>query len=34
VSTILADPVREDDLFEARTRVRDLVTTDLAGSER
>jgi putative nucleotidyltransferase with HDIG domain len=34
VSTILADPVREDDLFEARTRVRDLVTTNLAGSER
>ena len=34
VGTILADPVREDDLSEARTRVRDLVTTDLAGSER
>jgi putative nucleotidyltransferase with HDIG domain len=34
VGTILADPVREDELLEARTRVRDLVTTDLAGSER
>ena len=34
VGTILADPVREDELFEARTRVRDLVTTDLEGAER
>ena len=34
VETILADPVREDELFEVRGRVRDLVTTDLAGAER
>jgi cyclic-di-AMP phosphodiesterase PgpH len=34
VGTILADPVREDELFEVRTRVRDLVTTDLEGAER
>jgi putative nucleotidyltransferase with HDIG domain len=34
VGTILADPIREDELFEARTRVRDLVTTDLEGAER
>ena len=34
VETILADPVREDQLFEVRGRVRELVTTDLAGAER
>ena len=34
LETILADPVREDDLFDVRTRVRDLVTTDLQGAER
>ena len=34
VATILADPVREAELFEVRGRVHDLVTTDLAGAER
>ena len=34
LETILADPIREDDLFEIRNRVRDLVTTDLEGAER
>ncbi len=34
LETILADPLREDDLFEARNRVRDLVTTDLEGADR
>lgn len=34
VDTLLADPLREDQLTAARTRVRDLVTTDLEGAER
>jgi cyclic-di-AMP phosphodiesterase PgpH len=34
VDTILADPISEDDLFAVRAEVRDLVTTDLEGSER
>jgi len=34
LATILADPIREDSLFEVRTSVRDLVTTDLQGAER
>jgi len=34
LETILADPIREDSLFEVRTTVRDLVTTDLQGAER
>ena len=34
LETILADPVREDDLFAVRNRVGDLVTTDLEGAER
>jgi cyclic-di-AMP phosphodiesterase PgpH len=34
LETILVDPIREDDLFETRNRVRDLVTTDLQGAER
>jgi cyclic-di-AMP phosphodiesterase PgpH len=34
LETILADPVREDALAETRSRVRDLVTTDLQGEER
>ena len=34
LQTILADPIREDSLFEVRTAVRDLVTTDLQGAER
>ncbi|HEY6607949.1 MAG TPA: HDIG domain-containing metalloprotein [Candidatus Limnocylindria bacterium] len=32
--TVLADPIREDDLAATRTEVRDLVTTDLEGEER
>ena len=34
LETVLADPIREDTLFEVRTAVRDLVTTDLQGAER
>ena len=34
LETILVDPIREDDLFDTRNRVRDLVTTDLEGVER
>jgi cyclic-di-AMP phosphodiesterase PgpH len=34
LETILADPIREDDMFETRNRVRDLITTDLDGTER
>ena len=34
LETILADPIREDDLFDTRNRVHDLVTTDLEGTER
>jgi cyclic-di-AMP phosphodiesterase PgpH len=34
LETILADPIREDVLFEQRAAVRDLVTTDLEGAER
>ena len=34
LETILADPIREDSLFEVRTAVRDLVTTDLQEHER
>ena len=34
LGTVLADPIREDDLGDVRTSVRDLVTTDLAGAER
>jgi hypothetical protein len=34
LGTILSDPLREDDLFEARNRVHDLVTTDLEGADR
>ena len=34
LETILADPIREDDLLDTRNRVHDLVTTDLAGAER
>ncbi|HUF07317.1 MAG TPA: HDIG domain-containing protein [Candidatus Binatia bacterium] len=34
VATILADPIREDELFETRAEVRELVTTDLQGDER
>jgi putative nucleotidyltransferase with HDIG domain len=34
LDTILADPIREDDLFDTRNRVHDLVTTDLEGAER
>jgi putative nucleotidyltransferase with HDIG domain len=34
LETILADPIREDALFEVRNTVRDLVTTDLQGAER
>jgi putative nucleotidyltransferase with HDIG domain len=34
VSTILADPIRQDELVATRAAVRDLVTTDLTGDER
>jgi putative nucleotidyltransferase with HDIG domain len=34
ISTILADPIREDELTATRASVRDLVTTDLTGDER
>jgi len=34
LGTILADPIREDDLFATRSEVHDLVTTDLEGAER
>ncbi len=34
LETILADPIRQDDLFDTRNRVHDLVTTDLEGTER
>jgi cyclic-di-AMP phosphodiesterase PgpH len=34
LETILADPIREDDLVDTRNRVHDLVTTDLEGPER
>jgi cyclic-di-AMP phosphodiesterase PgpH len=34
LETILADPIREDDLRDTRNRVHDLVTTDLEGAER
>ncbi len=34
ISTILADPIREDELVATRASVRDLVTTDLTGDER
>jgi len=34
IDTLLADPIREDQLASARTEVRDLVTTDLEGAER
>ncbi|HEY8169479.1 MAG TPA: HDIG domain-containing metalloprotein [Candidatus Limnocylindria bacterium] len=32
--TVLADPIREDDLAATRAEVRDLVTTDLEAEER
>ena len=32
LGTILADPIREDDLFATRSEVHDLVTTDLEGA--
>ncbi len=34
LETLLADPVREDELGEVRDEVRNLVTTDLVGAER
>jgi putative nucleotidyltransferase with HDIG domain len=34
LETVLADPIREDDLFTVRTEAHDLVTTDLEGDER
>jgi putative nucleotidyltransferase with HDIG domain len=34
VDTILADPISESELFAVRAEVRDLVTTDLEGTER
>ena len=34
LGTILADPIREDELVDTRNRVLDLVTTDLEGTER
>lgn len=34
LATLLADPIREDQLSSARRSVRDLVTTDLEGAER
>jgi cyclic-di-AMP phosphodiesterase PgpH len=34
LTTILADPIREDALFATRSEVQDLVTTDLDGAER
>ena len=34
LGTILADPIREDDLGPTRSEVHDLVTTDLEGAER
>ena len=34
IETTLADPIREDALFEARDRARELVTTDLPAEQR
>jgi hypothetical protein len=34
IATVLADPIRQDELVATRTAVRDLVTTDLEGDER